>query len=278
MRRIALVGTAGSGVDAPYADLSYEIWGVSARAEYVVRADRWFELHRLDGEPREWADNWRDVVRSFSGDLELVMFYPEPDLGPNVVQYPSERITARFGTYFMTSTFAWMMALAIDEMCPLDGKWEPGEIALFGVDMEYDTEYREQRAGLRHFIDLAGVMGISITRLANGGLSYEPVPYPLWQDDPLNAKLASRSEKIKQKLQNLDAGIKNTRMMIAQSEAKLEEIDLFRKKGYSTRKRREELEEELAALIRVSAQTSKDIVRAEGAEEEQDWLKDYLSP
>ena len=142
MRRIALVGTTNSGAQAPFDDQSFDIWGVSARAVYVTRADRWFELHRLDGEPKEWADNWRKTVKKFSHDVELMMFYPEPDLGPKVVTYPAERITARFGTYFMTSTFSWMMALAIDEMCPVSKKWKPGEIALYGVEMEYGTEYR----------------------------------------------------------------------------------------------------------------------------------------
>lgn len=278
MRRIALIGTAESGVDAPFADPDYEIWGVSARLEYVTRATRWFELHRLDGEPRAFADGWRKTVKEFSHDVELVMFYPEPDLGPKVTQYPTERITSRFGTFFMQSTFSWMMALAIDEMCPLGEKWEPGEIALFGVDMEYDTEYQEQRAGLRHFIDLARVLGITITRLADGGLSYEPVPYPFWQDDPLMSKLAKRAESNRQKLANLDVGIKNTHMMIAENNAVSAEIDRSQEEGYDFKARQAELDTELAALNSTARETSIEIVTLEGAREEQRWFKDYLSP
>jgi len=278
MRRIALVGTTNSGEDAPYADPSFEIWGVSARAAYVTRATRWFELHRLEGEPREWADNWRKTIRTFSHDVELMMFYPEPNLGPKVTRYPAERITSRFGTYFMTSTFSWMMALAIDEMCPKDGKWEPGEIAIFGVDMEYATEYREQRAGLRHFIDLARVMGIQVTVLANGGQAYEPVPYPLWQDDPLISKLNLRIERTKQKLANLDVGIQNTRTLISQNKAILAEMELSQQEGYSLEARKVELEEELHDFLEASAGTSKEIVQREGAYEEQQWLRDYLTP
>lgn len=278
MRQIALVGTAESGVDAPFNDPEYEIWGVSARAPYVTRADRWFELHRLDGEPREWVDNWRNIIKVFSHDLELFMFYPEPDLGPKVTQYPIDRITHRFGTYFMTSTFAWMIALAIDEMCPLDEKWEPGEIAIFGVDMEYGTEYRQQRVGFRHFIDLARILGITVTRLASGGLSYEPIPYPLWQDDPLINKLDQRTRGNQEKLGNMDAGINSTHMMIAQNRGVFDELDLFEKDGYSIEERRAELEEEYKALMRTSSETSKSIVSMEGALEEQKWLRDYLSP
>lgn len=278
MRRIALVGTANSGADAPFADPSYEIWGVSARAPYVTRATRWFELHRLEGEPRAWADNWRTDVKVFAHDCELVMFYPEFDLGPKVTAYPIARITERFGTYFMTSTFAWMIALAIDELCPQGEEWGIGEIALFGIDMEYGTEYRDQRVGLRHFIDLARVMGITITRLANGGLSYEPVPYPFWQDDPLISKLKQRTDLNEKKLANMDVGIKNTRIMIIQNNAASAEIDLSQKEGYSVEDRRAELDKELEELSETSKATSKDIMEREGALREQFWLKDYLSP
>jgi hypothetical protein len=278
MRRVALVGTSNSGEDAPFADPSYEIWGVSARAQYVTRADRWFELHRIEGEPRQWANNWRETVKTFSQDCELIMFYPEPELGPKVTTYPTERITARFGTYFMTSTFSWMMALAIDEMCPLNETWKPGEIALFGVDMEFGTEYREQRVGLRHFIDLARVLGIAVIRLANGGLSYEPIPYPFWQDDPLISKLDMRTERNQQNLANLDVGIRNTHIMIAENNAISAEIDRFQQEGYSIEGRQAELDKELKALTDTSRETSKEIVRREGILEEQKWLRDYLSP
>ena len=292
MRRIALVGTTGSGADAPYDDLNYEIWGCSSRMKYVTRATRWFELHRFGAESKAWADGWRKLLKMFTGDLELMMFYPEPDLGPKVTQYPTERITSRFGTYFMQSSFSWMMALAIDEMCPQGEEWEPGEIALFGVEMEYETEYQQQRAGLRHFIDLAKVMGITVTRLTDSGISYEPVPYPFWQDDPLMAKLEKRTKANSEKLTNLDAGIKNTRTMIAENNAIDNELGRFihpliHKFPESEERtaalvkvaaRQQGLENELKELYRVSKETSIEIVTLEGAREEMRWFKDYLSP
>src|SRR3990167_8308310 len=162
MRKIALVGTASSGAGAPYDDLSFEIWGVSARAAYVTRANRWFELHRLDGEPPEWAASWRKTIADFTHDIgEVLMFWPEYKLAQKVTAYPYQQIADRFGTYFMTSSFSWMMALAIDEMRPLDKDGYPvafhngDEISIFGVDMEHGTEYQKQRTGFRHFIDIA---------------------------------------------------------------------------------------------------------------------------
>lgn len=278
MRKIWLIGTTSSGALAPYKDESWEIWGVSARAAYVSRATRWFELHRLEGEGEAWAANWRKTIKTFSHDVELLMFYPEPDLGPRVVEYPHERITARFGTYFMSSTFAWMMALAIDELRPYGADPIEGEIGVCGVEMEYGTEYRQQRAGFRHFIDLAGFAGIPITRLADGGLAYEPIPYPMWQDDPLLNKLEARNMDAREKLKGFDESIWRTRTLIAQNRALMEEIPKFRQKGYRSKERLKQLEKETAALTETSASISRDIVHWQAVSEEQMWLSDYLSP
>lgn len=278
MKKIWMIGTASSGSAAPYNDKSWEIWGVSARAAYTTRATRWFELHRLDGEPDDWANKWRETIKTFSHDVELVMLYPEKDLGKKVTQYPYDRIAERFGTYFMTSTFSWMMALAIDELRPLNGKPVKGEIGISGVDMEYGTEYRQQRAGLRHFIELAKALGIPVTRLADGGLAYDPVPYPLWQDDPLLNKLDKRKREADNQLKIVEESIRHTRTMIAQDRAAIEEIKSSKKKGYRSAERLAFLEKELGSLMETSAGLSRDIVRWEAKNEENDWLSDFLQP
>lgn len=277
MRKIALVGTASSRAHAPVHDEGWEIWGLAARGDQIPRADRWLELHRLDGEPKEWADTWRNTIKEFSGDCEILMLYPEPDLGPKVAAYPVDRITQRFGTYFLSSSFSWAMALAIDEMAPNGTVAEKGcEIGIWGVDMEYGTEYREQRNGFRHFIDLARVLGISIARLASGGLSFEPVPYPFIQDDPLLNKLALRLHQTKAQLDEFNHSLRLTRSMIAQNNALIQEIEGMTE-GYDRGKRLKELEKETVALLSTSAKLSKDITSAEGAYGEQQWLKDYLT-
>jgi len=270
-RRIALVGTAPSAVHAPFDDRSWEIWGVGMRADYVTRADRWFELHRLDGEPPHWAAGWRSAVKLWSGDLncEVWMFYPEP-LGSKIVTFPHERISKRFGTFFLTSTFAWQMALAIDE--------KVDEIGLWGVDMEYGTEYRSQRAGLRHFMDLARFAGIAVTRLASGGVAYEPIPYPLTQDDPLLSKLAMRDKITRDEIAGCEKKRSLTRNMIAQNKAVVAEIGLFQQEGYRSKERLVALEKESVALMADLDKEDRDIAVAQGANEEQRWLKDYLVP
>jgi len=282
MRRIALVGTAASGIHAPFADPSWEIWGVSNRGAHVTRATRWYELHRLDGEPQGWATEWRRCVKAFSKDIEqFVMLYPEPDLAPNVVQYPTERIVQRYGTFFMTSSFAWMMAHAIDELVPIGSHFPPpdgAEIGIWGVDMEYGTEYREQRAGFRHFVELARFLGIAVTRLATGGLSYEPVPYPMWQDDPLLNKVTLRNREAKAKIKEFDNSLRIARTMIAQNKAVRDSINQSKMEGWDPGQRLRELERELKNLMDTSAKLSEDIVHWQGADDEQSWLLDYLRP
>lgn len=282
MRKIALVGTAGSGAKAPYDDPDHEIWGVSARADYVRRADRWFELHRLDGEPQAWADKWRKDIKTQMADIpSLWMLFPEPGLHGNVIRYPAERIVQRFGTYHMSSTFAWMMALAIDELRPMGGAPIDGEIGIFGVEMEYGTEYRQQRSGFRHFIDLARFAGIAVSRLASGGLAYEPVPYPMWQDDPLLNKLEL---KIRDHNTILDDSSKlrhKTHLMIQQNQAVIAELEDLkqkpRKKRYDFDKRLERRKREIANLMATFDNLDREMQTKRAAVEELCWMRDYVT-
>lgn len=276
MRKIALVGTAASALQAPYDDESWEIWGVSARGHYVTRADRWFEMHRLDGEPKEWRAKWREMLKGFVKDLDLYMLYPECDLGPSVKEYPSGYITDRFGTYFLTSTFAWMAALAIAELRPLDGEEVEGKIGVWGVDMEYATEYAQQRAGFRHFLDMARAMSIGISRVASGGLSFEPVPYPMWQDDPMVCKMKIRAAESKAKLEEFNTIINRTRTMIAQNRAIKQALGMYG--GKDAPEEIERIDKEYQDLLQTSGEVSKDLVHWQATYEEQAWTLDYITP
>jgi len=207
------------------------------------------------------------------------MMYPEHDLAKNMSTYPHKKIVDRFGTYFMTSTFSWMMALAIDELRPEHALPIEGEISIYGVDMEYGTEYRQQRSGFQHFIHLAKALGIEVTRLADSGLAYDPVPYPMWQDDPLLAKLAFRNAGVKNRLKELDAGRHATQTMMAQCAAIIDIVERSKTEpGFDWDKKLEENRTRLVALTDTSAETSRYIVNLEGQDSEQQWLNDYLQP
>jgi hypothetical protein len=176
----------------------------------------------------------------------------------------------------MTSTFSWMMAMAIDELRPLGGPPVDGEIAIYGVDMEYGTEYAQQRAGFRHFLEVARILGITITRLNSTGLAYDPVPYPMWQDDPLLNKLELRQSLSRRKLDEMDVTIRHTRTMIAQNRAVIEALRKYNANSEQTTAEIVRLEKELDDLMQCSAGISKDIVHWTAVNEEQDWLHGYL--
>jgi hypothetical protein len=285
-RKICLVGTASSRDAAPVDDPSWEIWGLAARGN-LKRATRWIEAHRLDGEPQAWANGWRKIMRTFADDTDLYMFYPEP-LGKKVKQFPVDELAARFGTYFMTSSFAWAMAMAINEMAPIGKKAVAGDtIMICGVDMEYGTEYREQRVGFRHMMQVAKHFGIQIERIVDSGLSYEPIPYPMWQDDPVLNKSKLRLRQTVAQMEEWEGSLKNTRMLLDQDEFGLMMLDEIEGKLGDMPpaalkewviKKRAELSEEKVGLLKRSDRLSRQILQAEGAKGEQEWLHDYLQP
>lgn len=228
-RFIVMVGTAPSAADAPIHNPDAEFWGVNGMLPEIVypRINRWFQIHRLAGEPgysiapgtRSWLEiteaacktrmeRWalcqdpkkqagdppQYVIDHPEAKPEMWMFWPEDDI-PESVPYPVEFIQQRYGTHFMTSTFSWMLAQAIDEM--RDNEMD-NRIGLWGVDMEWGTEYFEQRDGMQHFMDLARQFDIEIIMPVTSGLAYKPIPYPFWESDPHIRKLM-RQEKLERK-------------------------------------------------------------------------------
>lgn len=277
-KKVAIVGTAPSGINAPFEDKSWDIWGCGLRAGHVCRASRWYELHRLDGEPRPWAIEWRKAMKDWPQDCPIYMFYPEPDLGKEVTKFDPQPLIAKYGTFFMTSSFSWMIAQAIEEGYT--------EISLWGVDMEYGTEYRQQRVGLRHFIETAKLLGVNVTRVATSGIAYEPVPYPFWQDDPLLAKLDLRLRKSKELRQEAELTRDGMRVKLERNRGKVEILKELEKDSTkedfvlstwlseATQRCSRYIDGMQSALIDATAQ----IHKYEGSMEEIQWCEDYLRP
>lgn len=262
-RRIALVGTADSWVDAPFGDETWEIWCVGGLQEAVPRADRWFEVHRISARDPEWVKSWRDLMRK--AKCPIWMFYPEPDLG-EVIAYPVREVSEKYGTFFMTSTFSWMAALALHE-----GLGAGDEMGFFGVDMEYGTEYKEQRAGLQHFKDMARAMGVSITQVTSSGIAYEPIPYPLWQDDPLFNKIWLRRTALTEQKKARENAVNGSRSRMGQ-------IDAILREGSPDKDKRAKLERERAGLQKSLNDLDLNAAWCKGCLDELEWLENYLKP
>ena len=307
-RKIAMVGTAQSRQGAPTHLPDWEIFGVSSRGT-LARADRWYEIHPIDVtfDKEGEADKWRAEVKKFcshvlleddtSPPVPIHMLFPEPDLG-QVVTMDEVAIRARFDSYHLTSTFSWMFADALMEICPLvDGVptlAPPGtHIAIYGVDMEYGSEYSDQRQGFRTMISIARALGIEVHRTLTGGLIYEPVPYPHWQLDPLLCKLEKRNKEARETLSARDEALQANHEMIASVRGSLAEAQMAHTaailaplgtdeekspvKPYEPMQRIAHLERQLDDLTRLSSQLSKDVIAWGAVDSEQTWLKGYLT-
>lgn len=119
--KIGILGTAHTFHQAPFNDTSWELW--ACNLGQPPRWDRWFQLHNdevIDGNAghRDWLA---------AQDKPVYLQKPRADI-PNALVYPLPAMTAKYGTWFFTSTIALMMALALE-----DGGLT--EIGLWGVDM-----------------------------------------------------------------------------------------------------------------------------------------------
>lgn len=152
-RTIALCGFAPMtrGL-APIHDPAVEIWTLNeSRMMGFPRIDRLFQLHpRFMWDPNERDPEYIPWLRA--QDFPIYMWNKEYDI-PCSVEYPLERMIEKHGSYF-TSTFAYMLAMAIDEM--------PDRIEIYGIDLVAEEEYRYQRAGTEYLIGWAKAVGIDV--------------------------------------------------------------------------------------------------------------------
>lgn len=254
--KIALLGSAASVHKAPFRDSRYEafvqgrlpdahrahgqvpgdwdIWGCSPGCWAVIpRASRWFEVHRWEPEQPWFSLEYRTFLQRFKG-----MVYtgaPVADI-PSHVVYPIERMELKFSSYFMTSSLALMLALAIDTIeevraarrkmkeskevmldagvpnCtslngfnPLPYGVDPAElekddsddtIGMWGVDMAAHEEYAYQRPGCQFFILEALRRGINVYLPPESDLM-RPMPvYGISEWDHNYIKLTQRAKEV----------------------------------------------------------------------------------
>jgi len=72
--------------------------------------------------------------------------------GLNSTMYPFKRITKKFNTDYFSNTFAYMIAMALDEGYK--------KIRLFGCDMMTQSEYAWEKGGMEYWLGLANGMGV----------------------------------------------------------------------------------------------------------------------
>ena len=147
--KIAIIACAHDAKDAPYGDESWTIWNMGKNYAMNMRFDRWFEMHSLD----IVRANSHPSFINFLDNAGSKLYSGFPNDFPKSTPYPVH-ILDKYRRY-MTSSVAYMIALAIEE--------NPEEIGIWGVDMTGDTEYAVQRPACEYLLGLAEGKGIKIT-------------------------------------------------------------------------------------------------------------------
>lgn len=213
--KIALLGSAPSSVRlAPFGDPSWEIWACSPGTYALLsRCDAFFELHRWEpgviGKPDTQRPWFSPEYVAWMGRQKLVWTYePVPEI-PNSKAVPYEALCRRWGSYFWTSSLAYMLAMALDQILearehrpplPVGARGEDDVIGLWGVDMSATEEYGYQRAGCQHFLCMANMLGVGIVVPPESDLLRPMPPYGLIESTHFHIKSSVRKNELEQRL------------------------------------------------------------------------------
>ena len=116
---------------------------------------------------------------------------------PNAKTFPKDEMVKEFGKDFFTSSFSWMMALAIHEGAK--------EIALFGIDMASRDEYILQRPGFYFFRHVAQQRGIKVSAPHESDIMQAPGLYGYSEVTPFGRKILAREQEIKGRIEQMTA-------------------------------------------------------------------------
>lgn len=236
--KIAILGSAPSSLTlAPFSDPSTKIWACSPGTYGVLpRCDAFFELHRWEpgviGKPhtqKSWFSP--EYVAWMGQQCRVWMYEPVPQI-PNSMALPVEELEAKYGSYFFTSSIAWMLACAIEDV--LEERAELAArgmdmvqdvIGLFGVDMAANEEWGYQRAGCQHFIELASIMGIHVYVPPESDLLRPSPRYGIDESEHWMIKLTARRNELTSRLNNARANYAAVSREVAFLEGALDDMN-----------------------------------------------------
>lgn len=147
--KIAICGTGRRTIDdAPFDDLSWQIWSPALYFNQLPRLDVGFEIHR------------QEIIEQTEGYVEFLKNPPIPVFMRDQATYrkskpyPFGKAVELLGGEYFASSFGFMLAKAI-----LDGA---DEIGIWGVDLTLDSEYAYQRPNAEYLIGMARAKGIKV--------------------------------------------------------------------------------------------------------------------
>lgn len=215
--KIALIGTAPSSrMLAPYSDPSWKIWACSpGNMNVLPRVDAWFEIHGS----LLWPENkhYGEPYIQYLSQLKVPVYMQDKRYCQNATPLPMKELVEEFGPYYFTSSFSWMMAMAMKEGAK--------EIALYGIDMASRDEYILQRPGAYHFFNEARKRGIKITAPYESDIMQPPGLYGFSEVTPFGRKLIARTQELKDRITGMRQQRDSLINQITYLEGALEDID-----------------------------------------------------
>ena len=156
MRKVAIIGKAGTSGFAPWRDTEWEIWGMPWIS--CPRVTRLFDVHTQE----RWAestklkdDDWIDMYRSEYADIPVYCDKSRFHVFLNPVELPVAAMIAFLPFAYLENSIAYQIALAMMEGVD--------EIGLWGIHMMGSGEYMEERPSVTYLVGLAQGKGIKVT-------------------------------------------------------------------------------------------------------------------
>ena len=200
-REVVLFGYAEETRDLVHTlNENVEVWGINMAHAFLERkAHYWFQLH-----PRSWATGGKsatgyygrpkehlDFLQAFEGTVWLTE--PAPDI-PNGKSYPLAEVIALFGREYLTSTFAYQLALALYEHV----HGQPiSTIHMFGINLTALEEYAGQRPCAEYWIGRLEQAGVRVDIPVASALC-KGSTYPL-RGNELQEHAVQRQQHLKEK-------------------------------------------------------------------------------
>lgn len=217
--KVALIGTAPSSrMLAPFNDPSWQIWACSpGNMNILPRVDLWFEIHGNLHWPE--CESYGKPYVEWLKTLNIPVYMQDQKYVPHAVSFPKDEMVKEFGGDFFTSSFAWMMALAITKGAK--------EIALYGIDMASKDEYVLQRPGFYYFRQMAQKRGIKVFAPNESDIMMPPGLYGYSEVTPMGRKILARKKEIADRLTGLRNELGRVQQNITYLEGAAEDISYF---------------------------------------------------
>lgn len=156
MRRVAILGKAGTSAFAPWHDETWEIWGMPWIS--CPRVTRLFDMHsqaRCD-ESHLFPEAAVFIEKTIATIPEVPVYCDPTRMHayPNPVLYPLEEVRHFLPIPYLENSIAYMLALALMEGVD--------EIGLFGIHLMGSGEYGFERPSVTYLVGLAQGKGIPV--------------------------------------------------------------------------------------------------------------------